>query len=658
MKRIFSVLVFLISLPLLTPALAVPPVFNGDVKSATMPLYNVLYYGAKCDTATDDSAAIQAAINAAEAAVTGGTAKGGSVLIPGICAYGTTLSITTGNIFLVGNGNNFGASGAYSSALKWIGGSGTMVSFVPSLNASCTFCIINGGGAKNLAFVPGSATVGIAITASEGMTFSDISTSAFPEAFIEEYKPTTSNVASNLHNHYDHVSCVDTSGSGACIWAKYGEYEFVTDLYGGFHNGWLLRLGGGPTGTSNETEDYSVVNGVHGINESSGAGGEVEFDCGSYSNEVRHLGGGSVNVARGTATCTGSLNASGIPGQNRILWWDNCDSNGGYPTVETGAGLSSTDDCGNLFMDGPDTWPGHVNGYSFIEFANSDLPSLSAYLCKLCIGKSDTYNLLDIGNNRAAGSYTEFGAYSGRVCNGIAGTTFFMRDAITGDGLCIDGSGNGGLSGSFFPAKLIAGASTAVNGSSSLEAQGAFTDFSGGAGGFGGLLNVFTTSTAAQDQGGEIALGGKTGNGIATYPAGGIKCAKQTAAGDTNYGGYCAFYTTSTSGSFTKRFTVDDAGNVSMNSTTGVFSQTGHLVCGSASGVPCEATVSCTVTSSTTCTSPTVAVPASSVCTATPSDALTGAETWRLTLASTTLTAALTLGTSQSGTASANVHCL
>jgi hypothetical protein len=66
---------------------------GNQVNWATGPVYSVLAFGAACDGSTDDSAAIQAAVNAAEATT---ASSPGTVLIPpgNSCLFGSTITIT------------------------------------------------------------------------------------------------------------------------------------------------------------------------------------------------------------------------------------------------------------------------------------------------------------------------------------------------------------------------------------------------------------------------------------------------------------------------------------------------------------------------------------------------------------------------------------
>lgn len=63
---------------------------------------DVRAYGAKCDDTTDDTAAIQAAVNSLP---TSGAAIGGTVSFSGVCKTTTAISVTTPNVTFVGTGH-------------------------------------------------------------------------------------------------------------------------------------------------------------------------------------------------------------------------------------------------------------------------------------------------------------------------------------------------------------------------------------------------------------------------------------------------------------------------------------------------------------------------------------------------------------------------
>ncbi|MGD0126382.1 MAG: hypothetical protein ABSF46_13555 [Terriglobia bacterium] len=101
------------------------PVFNANAKWVTdrgSQVFNVKAYGAVCNGTSDDSTAIQAAINAANPTAATGYSGVGVILIPGGCAVANTLNMSAGILTGVGLGstNNYGGS-AY---LRWIGASG------------------------------------------------------------------------------------------------------------------------------------------------------------------------------------------------------------------------------------------------------------------------------------------------------------------------------------------------------------------------------------------------------------------------------------------------------------------------------------------------------------------------------------------------------
>jgi len=77
------------------PSLRMTPVVTAantvTYQTVTGPIYHVLNYGAKCDGTTDDTAAVQATINAA---ATWGTSTGGTVMFPaGMCVINGAMTI-------------------------------------------------------------------------------------------------------------------------------------------------------------------------------------------------------------------------------------------------------------------------------------------------------------------------------------------------------------------------------------------------------------------------------------------------------------------------------------------------------------------------------------------------------------------------------------
>jgi hypothetical protein len=88
-------------------------------------------YGAVCDGIVDDSAAIQAAIDAAGRSTGAVTIAPVPILIPALCAIGSTIHIAQQSIHLLGQG--------IASGLKWIGAAGgTMIDVQDATSVAIT----------------------------------------------------------------------------------------------------------------------------------------------------------------------------------------------------------------------------------------------------------------------------------------------------------------------------------------------------------------------------------------------------------------------------------------------------------------------------------------------------------------------------------------
>jgi hypothetical protein len=115
------------------------PVYNANAKWVTdrgSQVFNVMAYGAKCDGVTDDAAAINAAISAANPGwtPTGSATPAGVTQIPGGCAIGSTV-LAAGIVEGIGYGVGTG-TGAAKSYLKWIGAAGSPMMTIGGWNTS------------------------------------------------------------------------------------------------------------------------------------------------------------------------------------------------------------------------------------------------------------------------------------------------------------------------------------------------------------------------------------------------------------------------------------------------------------------------------------------------------------------------------------------
>jgi hypothetical protein len=194
------------------------PTYSVNAKWVTdkgSQVYNVLAYGAKCDGVTDDSAAIQAAINAANAGAQSYYWPAGVVLIPGGCAIGSTLTARA-NLRGVGQQVAIPPSGYQRSFLKWIGAASQPMVDIPIWHVSI----------EHLAF--------------EG----------------------------NATNPPSTAILIDDSGAGSG--GAYGDYAHIHDVYIGNFTGEPLGTfvngisWNGTAGGDSDVLDFVSINGVSG----------------------------------------------------------------------------------------------------------------------------------------------------------------------------------------------------------------------------------------------------------------------------------------------------------------------------------------------------------------------------------------------------------
>lgn len=312
---------------------------------------NVKTFGARGDGVTDDTAAIQAAIEAA------GAAGGGRVVLPrGTYKITAKLTVSASNVSLIGEGGDMshdvGSQGAGAGTrLDWAGAAdGTMVEFISPSGASNQKK--QGGGAADIFFAC-YAVAGI------GLSIKSWFAGQFERLHFDNPKDTAIE-----------VSCVSTLGEAAD--SQRNRFVQCSARCLESTNGGLLRLDG--TSTANvslnyfESCDVGYTNGT-GFNlkncdnnvflscrafRASGTGNGVVFNgsnasagATARSNMFIAFSGTSATtiIARGTSSFTHPSLA------NALLLLDS-DNGTPQPTVEAGASAHWTFTSGIRSFDG------------------------------------------------------------------------------------------------------------------------------------------------------------------------------------------------------------------------------------------------------------------------------------------------------------------
>lgn len=546
------------------PAGATPPNFSGNVTSATHPIFDAVFYGAKGDGTTDDTTADQNAINAAAAV------GGGDVWLPrtGSCGIiSSTLIISNSGIRIIGGGiGQSNASG--TSCLKWNGASGgTIIKIAPVSGTSSYRLTSNGVSGVQLDANNGLAGYGIAIYSIRGAKIEDAS---FVGGFSTHalYLGTVATLATgepgdDQGNVFDRLWFNNTVNTGDAIYLDGGNGNSSFNRFGYLNI--VYKNGNGIT--LNNADNNTFDNVQEGL-AAGGAGTGVLLN-------------GNVNSNHFTDLSAPSFHATASTYDNTILFLD--DSNGDAPpTIDSGAQLY---------------W-----GYSAAKFFNG------AYGHN-AMGS----NLSETGQARSRMGASE----TLRIYNG-SGQHMVLDDGTHTWGVNLDSNGNL----RFTPS---AAASMMSNFNSALSGYGIQLN--------NGSLGTLSNSAPfiAND------LGATAGINI-NVPTGSTYGIRMLVNGSPN------------------AFRIDASGNTSTN----IVTEGSHNPCSSSSSWPCETSGSCGLSGATTC-SFNVTVPTGAICiaTANPSDTTTGVESIRLgAITSNVLPVNITLASSQTATAAANVHCL
>jgi hypothetical protein len=410
-----------------------------------------------------------------------------------------------------------------------------------------------------------SATSGSAYAAKiSSQIFSTSGTGTLTDATGLNVALTTNASAFTTSSIYDlHVADV-SKGAGSAVTNQYGLY--VDSLTAGSSNNYAIY-------TAGTTQSY--FGGNVGIGTTSPSyilslGGDVARTIGmnqSTSGTPPSLTVKSADAAAGTnnwssdllfATGAGTGNSAGQTTGN-IIFQTSAPGNSGATVqtltermriapsgnVEIGStGLTgarlSVDSSDNIALSNNYFWNDHSAGITLRNSSNTVNTG------------SPIWFLMGSANNSVAGiSGIQEGSTLGALGFYTGGSG---RLSTIPERMRIDSSGN------------VAIGTTSLGGwASALQVASAYTDI--GSNSQGAMVNIFSSSAAAIDKGGTLEFGGNTGNGVPSYGFAGIKGAKQTAAGDADYRGYLALYTTGSSGSSPERMRIDGSGNILVGTT-------------------------------------------------------------------------------------------
>ena len=282
-----------------------------------------------CDGKTDNSATLQAVVNAA------GQAGGGIVNLPaGVCATSKTIAVSYSNVMLVGAGMNFPSIAPHSIAtsILWIGAAGgTLFAY------GSTAAPVQGGGFDgiNLLSKNGSAAYGVKLSGAEGSTFMNFSADMFSAAAVD----LSNTPFDQMHNLFTNYVLANTANTGAGIIV--GTTNQNSAYYNEFDSGVITIKNG--TGIEFLQSDGNFFNNTRETMVQNGQGLGVLFGCGSISDHMVALTPGYSN-ARNAVTVTGQSHGCAWPHE---AWADSIqqyNAAGGVavPVVGTGTDFTCT----------------------------------------------------------------------------------------------------------------------------------------------------------------------------------------------------------------------------------------------------------------------------------------------------------------------------
>ncbi len=285
--------------------------------------------GAYGDGVHDDTAPIQAAINAAQ------TAGGGSVVFPvGTYKITATLTVTHSNVRLIGQG----AGGVFSSqpsdpasSLLWQGGAGTalLVTSVASSGKTISNCGVSGLGIFN---TNSTGTRGLVVDTAAHGSYEGLVIEGFVTNNLAVQSTVVTGDAIGAQDNVFQRIRIDTSGSGDGMYMDNASLNLFHSMRVQHANGNGLTIAHG---------DFNTFTNITMGRSSTGTGVGVALGPGGngalvYSNFFTTLSAGQ----GGVHAYSGSFNT--------ILQYDSADNAAPNPTVDTGAALFWTADNGGM----------------------------------------------------------------------------------------------------------------------------------------------------------------------------------------------------------------------------------------------------------------------------------------------------------------------